>query len=70
MLPALGGLALLIAFGVWIAMRRRNTHQFEDSLVRADAYTANSLFGTTSEHHVETISGRTDADRRDDRARP
>jgi pilus assembly protein FimV len=53
-LPALGGLALLIAFGLWMAMRRRKAARFEDSLVAADPYTANSLFGTTGSHHVDT----------------
>jgi pilus assembly protein FimV len=56
-LPALGGLALLIGLGIWMAMRRRHAERFEDSLVAADPYTANSLFGTTDGHHVDTSPG-------------
>jgi pilus assembly protein FimV len=57
MLPALGGLALLGGFGLWMVMRRRKVDRFEDSLVAADAFTANSLFGTTGGQSVDTTSG-------------
>ncbi len=57
MLPALGGLALLGGFGLWMAMRRRKVDRFEDSLVAADAFTANSLFGTTGGQSVDTATG-------------
>ncbi|MGE0801018.1 MAG: FimV/HubP family polar landmark protein, partial [Lautropia sp.] len=56
-LPALGGLALLGGFGLWMAMRRRKVEKFEDSLVAADAFTANSLFGTTGGQSVDTATG-------------
>ena len=58
-LPALGGLALLGGFGLWMAMRRRKVDRFEDSLVAADAFTANSLFGTTGGQSVDTTTGST-----------
>ena len=57
MLPALGGLALLGGFGLWMVMRRRKVDRFEDSLVAADAFTANSLFGTTGGQSVDTTTG-------------
>ena len=59
MLPALGGLALLGGFGLWMVMRRRKADRFEDSLVAADAFTANSLFGTTGGQSVDTTTGGT-----------
>lgn len=59
LLPALGGLALLGGFGLWMAMRRRKVDRFEDSLVAADAFTANSLFGTTGGQSVDTTTGGT-----------
>ena len=58
-LPALGGLALLGGFGLWMALRRRKVDRFEDSLVAADAFTANSLFGTTGGQSVDTTTGST-----------
>ena len=58
-LPGLGGLALLGGFGLWLAMRRRKVDRFEDSLVAADAFTANSLFGTTGGQSVDTTTGGT-----------
>ena len=58
-LPALGGLALLGGFGLWMALRRRKVDRFEDSLVAADAFTANSLFGTTGGVSVDTTTGST-----------
>ena len=57
LLPALGGLALLGGFGLWMAMRRRKVERFEDSLIAADAFTANSLFGTTGGQSVDTTTG-------------
>lgn len=56
-LPALGGLALLGAGWAWFALRRRKVEKFEDSLVAADAFTANSLFGTTGGQNVDTTTG-------------
>src|SRR5690606_20962547 len=58
-LPGLGGLALLGGFGLWLALRRRKVERFEDSLVAADAFTTNSLFGTTGGHSVDTTTGST-----------
>jgi len=57
LLPALGALALLVAFGLWIVMRRRSTDRFEDSLTPVEPYTSHSLFGTTSSHPVDTGPG-------------
>ena len=59
LLPGLGGLALLGGFGLWMVMRRRKADRFEDSLVAADAFTANSLFGTTGGQSVDTTTGST-----------
>ncbi|MEO6271143.1 MAG: FimV/HubP family polar landmark protein, partial [Lautropia sp.] len=58
-LPALGGLALLGGFGLWLGLRRRKVDRFEDSLAAADAFTANSLFGTTGGQNVDTTTGGT-----------
>ena len=58
-LPALGGLALLGGFGLWLGLRRRKVDRFEDSLAAADAFTANSLFGTTGGQSVDTTTGGT-----------
>jgi pilus assembly protein FimV len=55
LLPGLGGLALLGAGYGWYAMRRRRrVEKFEDSLIAADAFTANSLFGSTGGQSVDT----------------
>ena len=56
-LPAIGGLALLGAGWAWFALRRRKGEKFEDSLVAADAFTSNSLFGTTGGQSVDTTTG-------------
>jgi pilus assembly protein FimV len=55
LLPGLGGLALLGAGYGWYAMRRRRkVEKFEDSLIAAEAFTANSLFGSTGGQSVDT----------------
>jgi pilus assembly protein FimV len=55
LLPGLGGIALLGAGYGWYAMRRRRkVEKFEDSLIAADAFTANSLFGSTGGQSVDT----------------
>jgi pilus assembly protein FimV len=57
LLPGLGGIALLGAGYGWYAMRRRRkVEKFEDSLIAADAFTANSLFGSTGGQSVDTSS--------------
>jgi pilus assembly protein FimV len=54
-LPGLGGIALLGAGYGWYAMRRRRrVEKFEDSLIAADAFTSNSLFGSTGGQSVDT----------------
>jgi pilus assembly protein FimV len=58
LLPGLGGLALLGAGYGWYAMRRRRkVEKFEDSLLAADTFTANSLFGSTGGQSVDTSQG-------------
>ncbi len=55
LLPGLGGIALLGAGYGWYAMRRRRrVEKFEDSLIAADAFTSNSLFGSTGGQSVDT----------------
>jgi pilus assembly protein FimV len=55
LLPGVGGIALLAAGYGWYAMRRRRkVEKFEDSLIAADAFTANSLFGSTGGQSVDT----------------
>jgi len=57
LLPGLGGLALLGAGYGWYAMRRRRkVEKFEDSLIAADAYASNSLFGSTGGQSVDTTN--------------
>ena len=56
LLAGIGGLALLGAGWAWFAMRRRKEERFEDSLVAADAFTSNSLFGTTGGQSVDTTT--------------
>lgn len=48
--------AILVALGAygWYTLRRRKSESFEDSLIAADAFTANSLFGTTGGQAVDT----------------
>lgn len=54
-LPALVAIALgLGAYGVYTVRRRRKATEFEDSLSSADAFTANSLFGSTGGQSVDT----------------
>ncbi|MCM5569548.1 pilus assembly protein FimV [Burkholderiaceae bacterium FT117] len=51
--------AILVALGAygWYTLRRRRKNEnFEDSLIAADAFTANSLFGTTGGQAVDTSS--------------
>ena len=55
LLPGLGGLALLGAGYGWYAIRRRRkVEKFEDSLIAADAFASNSLFGSTGGQSVDT----------------
>ncbi|UCE33022.1 MAG: hypothetical protein JSW68_13985 [Burkholderiales bacterium] len=57
LLPALGGLALLGAGYAWYAVRRRRREEnFEDSLIATDAFSANSLFGSTGGQSVDTAA--------------
>lgn len=54
-LPALVAIALgLGAYGVYAARRRRKAEELDDSLSSADAFTANSLFGSTGGQSVDT----------------
>jgi len=54
-LPALVAIALgLGAYGVYAARRRRKSEEVEDTLSSADAFTANSLFGSTGGQSVDT----------------
>ncbi len=50
-----GALVLLGGFYLWYSRRRRKSAEsFEDSLGGTDAFTANSLFGTTGGQNVDT----------------
>ena len=54
-LPGLGAILALGAGYGWYAMRRRKRDEkFEDSLIAADGFTQNSLFGTTGGQNVDT----------------
>jgi pilus assembly protein FimV len=55
-LPGLGALALALgAYGFYSVRRRKKAEEIdEDSLVAADAFTANSLFGSTGGQAVDT----------------
>lgn len=54
-LPGLGGIALLGAgYGLYAMRRRRRVEKFEDSLIAADAFASNSLFGSTGGQSVDT----------------
>jgi pilus assembly protein FimV len=54
-LPGLGAILALGAGYGWYAMRRRKREEkFEDSLIAADGFTQNSLFGTTGGQSVDT----------------
>ena len=56
----LPGLAAILALGAgygWYAMRRRRkVEKFEDSLIAADGFATNSLFGSTGGQSVDTTS--------------
>ncbi|MFA7505687.1 MAG: FimV/HubP family polar landmark protein, partial [Burkholderiaceae bacterium] len=52
-----GALILLGGFYMWYSRRRRKSAEsFEDSLGGTDAFTANSLFGTTGGQNVDTAN--------------
>jgi pilus assembly protein FimV len=54
-LPALGALALAGGgYGIYAMNRRRKSEKFEDSLMEGEAFSANSLFGTTGGQNVDT----------------
>jgi len=54
-LPGAAAIILgLGAFGLYLARRRKKDDKFEDSLIAADAFTANSLFGSTGGQSVDT----------------
>jgi len=55
-LPGLGAIVLALgAYGMYSVRRRKKAEQLdEDSLVAADAFTANSLFGSTGGQAVDT----------------
>jgi pilus assembly protein FimV len=54
-LPGLGGLALVGgAYGLYAMRRRKKAEKFEDSLMEGEAFSANSLFGTTGGQNVDT----------------
>ncbi len=57
-LPALGAIVLALgAYGIYSVRRRKKAEQVEeDGLVSADAFTANSLFGSTGGQAVDTSS--------------
>lgn len=55
LLPAFAAIALGIgAYGLYAVRRRKKPDEFEDSLSAADAFTANSLFGSTGGQAVDT----------------
>jgi pilus assembly protein FimV len=55
MLPGLGAILALGAGYGWYAMRRRRkVEKFEDSLIAADGFATNSLFGSTGGQSVDT----------------
>jgi pilus assembly protein FimV len=54
-LPGLGGLALVGgAYALYAMRRRKKAEKFEDSLMEGEAFSANSLFGTTGGQNVDT----------------
>ncbi|MCL4774278.1 MAG: hypothetical protein KJZ98_10065 [Burkholderiaceae bacterium] len=57
-LPGLGAIVLALgAYGIYSVRRRKKAEQVEeDGLVSADAFTANSLFGSTGGQAVDTSS--------------
>jgi len=55
MLPGIGAILALGAGYGWYAMRRRKkVEKFEDSLIAADGFATNSLFGSTGGQTVDT----------------
>ena len=55
LLPGLGGIAAVVAgYGLYAMRRRRKVEKFEDSLIAADAFNSNSLFGSTGGQSVDT----------------
>ena len=57
MLPGLGAILALGAGYGWYAMRRRRkVEKFEDSLIAAEGFSTNSLFGSTGGQNVDTSS--------------
>jgi len=55
MLPGLGAiLALGAGYGWYALRRRRKVEKFEDSLIAADGFATNSLFGSTGGQNVDT----------------
>ena len=55
LLPGLGGIAAVAAgYGLYAMRRRRKVEKFEDSLIAADAFNSNSLFGSTGGQSVDT----------------
>ena len=55
LLPGLGGIAAVAAgYGLYAMRRRRKVDKFEDSLIAADAFNSNSLFGSTGGQSVDT----------------
>ena len=58
LLPGLGGIAALGAgYALYAMRRRRKVESFEDSLVAADNFASNSLFGSTGGQSVDTSQG-------------
>jgi pilus assembly protein FimV len=57
LVPGLAAILVALgAYGWYTLRRRRKADNFEDSLIAADAFTANSLFGTTGGQAVDTAS--------------
>lgn len=55
LIPGVGLLALLGAgYGFYAMRKRKKVEKFEDSLIAADAFTPNSLFGSTGGQSVDT----------------
>lgn len=54
-LPGAAAIVLALgAYGLYAVRRRKKSDKFEDSLIAADAFTANSLFGSTGGQTVDT----------------
>jgi len=55
LLPGIGGVAALgLGYAMYAMRRRRKVEKFEDSLIAADAFASNSLFGATGGQSVDT----------------